>query len=87
VLIEGCIIGAVAAGANRAFIFIRGEYELQAEIQVSGVAQHGEAIAAAADVPGVERRNRVELARLAIASPWSCRISRILWNWSSRPSS
>ena len=31
-LIEGCIIGAVAAGANRAFIFIRGEYELQAEI-------------------------------------------------------
>jgi NADH-quinone oxidoreductase subunit F len=31
-LIEGIIIGAKAAGANRAFIFIRGEYELQADI-------------------------------------------------------
>ena len=31
-LIEGILIGAVAAGANRAFIYIRGEYELQAEI-------------------------------------------------------
>src|SRR4051794_6778207 len=31
-LIEGIIIGAFAAGANRAFIFIRGEYELQADI-------------------------------------------------------
>jgi NADH-quinone oxidoreductase subunit F len=31
-LIEGIIIAARAAGANRAFIFIRGEYELQADI-------------------------------------------------------
>jgi NADH-quinone oxidoreductase subunit F len=31
-LIEGIIIAARAAGANRAFIFIRGEYELQAGI-------------------------------------------------------
>ena len=31
-LIEGILIGAVAAGANRAFIYIRGEYQLQAEI-------------------------------------------------------
>ena len=31
-LIEGIILAARAAGANRAFIFIRGEYELQAEI-------------------------------------------------------
>jgi NADH-quinone oxidoreductase subunit F len=31
-LIEGCVIAAVAAGANKAFIYIRGEYELQAEI-------------------------------------------------------
>ena len=30
-LIEGIIIAARAAGANRAFIFIRGEYELQAD--------------------------------------------------------
>jgi len=31
-LIEGCVIGAVAAGANKGFIFIRGEYEKQADI-------------------------------------------------------
>ena len=31
-LIEGCIIAALAAGANKGFIFIRGEYELQADI-------------------------------------------------------
>jgi NADH-quinone oxidoreductase subunit F len=31
-LIEGVIIGAIAAGANRAFIFIRGEYSAQADI-------------------------------------------------------
>ena len=31
-LIEGIIIAARAAGANRAFIFIRGEYEMQAQI-------------------------------------------------------
>src|SRR5881392_193475 len=31
-LVEGILIGAAAAGANRAFIYIRGEYELQAEI-------------------------------------------------------
>src|SRR5206468_9544650 len=31
-LIEGIIIGAKAAGANKAFIYIRGEYELQAEV-------------------------------------------------------
>jgi len=31
-LIEGIVIAAVAAGANHTFIYIRGEYELQAEI-------------------------------------------------------
>jgi NADH-quinone oxidoreductase subunit F len=31
-LIEGCVIGSIAAGANKGFIFIRGEYELQADI-------------------------------------------------------
>jgi NADH-quinone oxidoreductase subunit F len=31
-LIEGCIIGSIAAGANKGFIFIRGEYEIQADI-------------------------------------------------------
>ncbi len=37
-LIEGMIIGAFAAGANRAFIFIRGEYELQADVLDAAVA-------------------------------------------------
>ena len=37
-LIEGMIIAAYAVGANRAFIFIRGEYELQAEILERAVA-------------------------------------------------
>jgi NADH-quinone oxidoreductase subunit F len=31
-LIEGCVIGSIAAGANKGFIFIRGEYAHQAEI-------------------------------------------------------
>jgi NADH-quinone oxidoreductase subunit F len=31
-LVEGMIIAAYAVGANRAFIYIRGEYELQAQI-------------------------------------------------------
>jgi NADH-quinone oxidoreductase subunit F len=38
-LVEGCIIGAVAAGANKAFIFIRGEYETQAKILDAAVAE------------------------------------------------
>jgi NADH-quinone oxidoreductase subunit F len=38
-LVEGCIIGAIAAGANKGFIFIRGEYELQAEILDRAVAE------------------------------------------------
>src|SRR5438128_3714613 len=38
-LIEGIVIGAVAADANKAFIYIRGEYELQAEILERAVAE------------------------------------------------
>ncbi|MEA2369407.1 MAG: NADH-quinone oxidoreductase subunit, partial [Thermoleophilaceae bacterium] len=38
-LIEGMVIAAVAAGANRAFIFIRGEYELQAEVLERAIAE------------------------------------------------
>jgi NADH-quinone oxidoreductase subunit F len=38
-LVEGCIIGSIAAGANKGFIFIRGEYELQAEILDAAVMQ------------------------------------------------
>ena len=42
-LIEGIAIAAIAAGAGHAFIFIRGEYDLQAEILEEAV---GEAYAA-----------------------------------------
>jgi NADH-quinone oxidoreductase subunit F len=38
-LIEGMIIGAFAAGANRAFIYIRGEYEHQADILEAAIAE------------------------------------------------
>mgnify|MGYP003575655096 CR=1 FL=1 len=38
-LVEGVIIGAIAAGANRAFIFIRGEYSAQADILDAAVEQ------------------------------------------------
>ena len=38
-LVEGCIIGAIAAGANKGFIFIRGEYETQADILDAAVAE------------------------------------------------
>jgi NADH-quinone oxidoreductase subunit F len=38
-LIEGIIIAAVAAGANRAFIYIRGEYVLQADVLDAAVKE------------------------------------------------
>jgi NADH-quinone oxidoreductase subunit F len=38
-LIEGCVIASIAAGANKGFIFIRGEYELQAEILEGALAE------------------------------------------------
>ena len=38
-LIEGCIIASIAAGANKGFIFIRGEYEHQADILDRAVAE------------------------------------------------
>jgi NADH-quinone oxidoreductase subunit F len=42
-LIEGIVIAAHAAGADRSFIYIRGEYELQAEILEAALAEAGEA--------------------------------------------
>ena len=42
-LIEGMIIGAFAAGANRAFIFIRGEYQYQADVLEAAIAEAAEA--------------------------------------------
>jgi NADH-quinone oxidoreductase subunit F len=38
-LIEGCVIGAIAAGANKGFIYIRGEYEHQADVLERAVAE------------------------------------------------
>jgi NADH-quinone oxidoreductase subunit F len=38
-LVEGCVIGSIAAGANKGFIFIRGEYEAQADILDAAVAE------------------------------------------------
>ena len=42
-LIEGIVIAAYAAGANRSFIYIRGEYELQADILDAALAEAREA--------------------------------------------
>jgi NADH-quinone oxidoreductase subunit F len=42
-LIEGMIIAARAAGANRSFIYIRGEYALQADILEAAIAEAVEA--------------------------------------------
>jgi NADH-quinone oxidoreductase subunit F len=42
-LIEGMIIAAYAAGANRSFIYIRGEYEQQADILDAALAEAYEA--------------------------------------------
>ena len=38
-LIEGIVIAAKAAGANKAFIYIRGEYQLQADVLDRAVAE------------------------------------------------
>jgi NADH-quinone oxidoreductase subunit F len=38
-LIEGCVIGSIAAGANKGFIFIRGEYSLQADVLDAALAE------------------------------------------------
>src|SRR4029078_12205287 len=42
-LIEGIIIAARAAGANRCFIYIRGEYDLQGDILERAVEEAYEA--------------------------------------------
>jgi NADH-quinone oxidoreductase subunit F len=51
-LIEGLIIAARAAGANRCFIFIRGEYDLQGDILDKAVDEAYEAGFLGADVLG-----------------------------------
>ena len=42
-LIEGIVIASYAAGANRSFIYIRGEYELQADMLDAALAEAREA--------------------------------------------
>ena len=51
-LIEGIIIAARAAGANRCFIFIRGEYDLQGDILDKAVEEAYDAGFLGADVLG-----------------------------------
>jgi NADH-quinone oxidoreductase subunit F len=51
-LIEGIVIASYAAGAQRAFIYIRGEYVLQAEILDAALAEARDAGFIAADILG-----------------------------------
>ena len=54
-LIEGIAIAALAADAHHAFIFIRGEYDLQADILDVAVAEAYEAGYLGADILGTHR--------------------------------
>jgi NADH-quinone oxidoreductase subunit F len=54
-LIEGIAIAALAAGATKAFIFIRGEYDLQADILDAAVAEAYEAGYLGEDILGSRR--------------------------------
>ena len=51
-LIEGMIIAAYAAGANTAYVYVRGEYALQADILETAVAEAREANLLGPDVLG-----------------------------------
>jgi NADH-quinone oxidoreductase subunit F len=54
-LIEGIAIAAIAAGAGHAFIFIRGEYDSQADILDAAVAEAYEAGYLGKDILGTRR--------------------------------
>ena len=56
-LIEGIVIASYAAGANRSFIYIRGEYELQADALDAALAE--------ARAAGLHRRGHPRLRTLA----------------------
>src|ERR1700730_18325698 len=43
-LLEGIVIASYAAAANRSFIYIRGEYVLQADVLDAALAEAGEAV-------------------------------------------
>ncbi|MDX6663246.1 MAG: NADH-quinone oxidoreductase subunit [Solirubrobacterales bacterium] len=69
-LIEGIAIAALAAGANRAFIFIRGEYDAQADILDRAVAEAYEAGFLGESVCGSE--HQVELVVHRGAGAYIC---------------
>jgi NADH-quinone oxidoreductase subunit F len=54
-LVEGCLIASIAAGANKAFIYIRGEYQLQADILEAAVQEAYERGYAGEDILGTGR--------------------------------
>ena len=74
-LIEGCVIGAIAAGANRGFIFIRGEYELQADILDAAAAR-----GVREGLPG-----RAASSAPSIRSSWWCTAARAPTSAARRP--
>jgi NADH-quinone oxidoreductase subunit F len=69
-LIEGIVIAARAAGANRCFIFVRGEYDLQADILERAVEEAYEAGFLGEDVIGTGEQ--VELAVHRGAGAYIC---------------
>ena len=71
-LIEGIVIASYAAGANRSFIYIRGEYVLQADVLDAALAEARDAgyrrrghprLGALALLGGAPRRGRLHLRR------------------------
>ena len=73
-LIEGCIIASIAAGANKGFIFIRGEYELQADILDAAVAEAYEKGYLGDGILGSDH-----------SSAWSCTAARAHTSAARRP--
>ena len=73
-LIEGIVIASYAAGINRSFIYIRGEYAQQADILDAALAEAREAgySASASSAPGTRSR-------------WSCTAARAPTSAARRP--
>ena len=76
-LIEGIIIAARAAGANRCFIFIRGEYDLQGDILDKAVEEAYDAGLLGEDVLGTGEQ--VELVVHGERAPTSAARRRRCW--------
>ena len=69
-LIEGMIIASIAAGVNRAFIYIRGEYELQSDILERAMAEAYEKGYLGTDI--LESGNDIELVVHRGAGAYIC---------------